>query len=63
MELTTSDLNLLNIFRLHQLSDLLNCNVFIITVPTPLDESKQPDLSPLKSASEMIGESYQRKIL
>ena len=32
-----------------------NCNVFIVTVPTPINEHKQPDLTPLIRASETIG--------
>lgn len=35
--------------------DLRKCNCFIVTVPTPIDEHKQPDLSPLIKASETIG--------
>lgn len=35
--------------------DLAECNVYIITVPTPLDGSKRPDLNPLISASETVG--------
>ena len=35
--------------------DLTSCNVFIVTVPTPIDESKRPDLRPLISASTLIG--------
>ena len=35
--------------------DIHGCNVYIITVPTPVDESKKPDLSPLLSASASIG--------
>ena len=35
--------------------DLKACNVFIVTVPTPIDEHKRPDLSPLVKASETIG--------
>jgi UDP-N-acetyl-D-galactosamine dehydrogenase len=34
---------------------LRGCNVFIVTVPTPIDEYKQPDLTPLVKASETIG--------
>lgn len=34
---------------------LADCNVFIVTVPTPIDASNQPDLRPLQSASRMIG--------
>jgi len=37
------------------LLDLSACNVFIITVPTPIDSYKFPDLSFLRKASEMIG--------
>ena len=33
-----------------------NCNIYIITVPTPIDKHKQPDLTPLKKSSETIGE-------
>lgn len=36
-------------------NDLKDCNVFIITVPTPIDGSNQPDLSPLVSASDLVG--------
>jgi UDP-N-acetyl-D-galactosamine dehydrogenase len=32
-----------------------SCNVYIVTVPTPIDSSKRPDLSALQSASKMIG--------
>lgn len=38
-----------------RLDDLANCNVFIVTVPTPINEHKQPDLTPLIKASETIG--------
>ena len=37
------------------LEDLKSCNVFIVTVPTPIDEHKQPDLTPSIKASETIG--------
>jgi UDP-N-acetyl-D-galactosamine dehydrogenase len=37
------------------LSDIIECNVYIVTVPTPIDNFKSPDLTPLKKASEMIG--------
>lgn len=37
------------------LEDLGQCNVFVVTVPTPIDEYKKPDLKPLLGASEMIG--------
>jgi len=37
------------------LNDLKASNVFIVTVPTPINEHKQPDLTPLIKASETIG--------
>ena len=36
-------------------TDLAGCTVFIVTVPTPIDRYKRPDLSPLQRASETIG--------
>ncbi len=35
--------------------DLRNCNCYIVTVPTPIDEHKRPDLIPLIKASETVG--------
>ncbi len=37
-----------------EVADLKNSNVYIVTVPTPIDEYKQPDLTPLVKASEML---------
>ncbi len=39
-----------------QLEDLKDCNFFIVTVPTPIDDFKQPDLTPLIKASTSIGQ-------
>ena len=36
-------------------SDLKHCNIYIVTVPTPINEHNQPDLTPLIKASEMLG--------
>ncbi len=36
-------------------SDLAGCNVYIVTVPTPVDEHKRPDLTPLVKASQTLG--------
>lgn len=38
-----------------QLSAIAGCNVYIITVPTPIDAAKRPDLGPLTAASEAVG--------
>ena len=37
------------------LDDLKECNIFIITVPTPIDKHKRPDLTPLEKSSTSIG--------
>jgi len=38
------------------INDIKECNIYIVTVPTPIDEFKTPDLNPLKGASKMLGE-------
>jgi UDP-N-acetyl-D-galactosamine dehydrogenase len=35
--------------------ELSNCNIFIITVPTPIDSVNRPDLTPIRKASETVG--------
>lgn len=37
------------------IEDLKSCDIFIVTVPTPINQFKAPDLEPLLKASEMIG--------
>ena len=37
------------------IDDIKDCNIYIVTVPTPIDNHKNPDLSALKGASETIG--------
>ena len=41
-------------------AELATCNVFIVTVPTPIDASRQPDLRPLKAASSTVGMAIRR---
>lgn len=36
-------------------SDITACDFYIVTVPTPIDKHKQPDLTPLRKASELLG--------
>ncbi|MFK7912627.1 MAG: Vi polysaccharide biosynthesis UDP-N-acetylglucosamine C-6 dehydrogenase TviB [Pseudomonadales bacterium] len=38
------------------LDDLRQCNIYIVTVPTPIDEARRPNLAPLISASRTIGQ-------
>jgi len=40
----------------HGVEVLRDCNCYIVTVPTPIDDYKRPDLTPLIKASEMLGE-------
>jgi UDP-N-acetyl-D-galactosamine dehydrogenase len=54
MELSKSNANLGLNFS-WKVQDLSNYNVFIVTVPTPIDQFKAPDLRPLLNASEMLG--------
>ena len=37
------------------INDIKDCNYYIVTVPTPIDKNKRPDLSPLIKASETVG--------
>jgi UDP-N-acetyl-D-galactosamine dehydrogenase len=39
----------------HRAEDLADCNVYIVTVPTPVDEYKRPDFRPLIGASATVG--------
>lgn len=39
-----------------EVDDMASCNVYIVTVPTPINEDKQPDLTPLVKASETIAQ-------
>lgn len=39
----------------NELTEIANSNVYIVTVPTPINDHKQPDLSPLQNASHAIG--------
>jgi UDP-N-acetyl-D-galactosamine dehydrogenase len=41
-------------------ADLRGCNIYIVTVPTPIDEHKRPDLTPLIKASETIGKTLKK---
>ena len=37
------------------IEQLKSCNIFVVTVPTPIDSNKRPDLTPLEKASETVG--------
>ena len=40
--------------------EIRDCNVFIVAVPTPVDDNNRPDLRPLVGASEVVGRAIQR---
>ena len=41
-------------------SELESCNVYVVTVPTPIDQFKRPDLRPLISASHTVGKTLKK---
>ena len=43
-----------------QLDEIRGCNVYIVTVPTPIDSAKRPDLAPLIKASQSLGKVLKR---
>jgi len=54
-EYTQEELKGLNIHYTSDPSDITEADFYIVTVPTPINDAKQPDLSPLQSASEIVG--------
>jgi len=42
------------------LEDIALCNIYIVTVPTPIDASNRPDLTPLIKSSQMLGKVLQK---
>ena len=46
-----------NIYFSSDINDIKKANFYIITVPTPIDDQKQPNLSPLEKASEIVGKT------
>lgn len=59
MEVDMSELRTDHVEFTDDLSLLSTCPIYIVTVPTPITKNKTPDLRPLKSASEMIGQLLQ----
>ncbi|WP_318411625.1 nucleotide sugar dehydrogenase [Photobacterium leiognathi] len=61
LECTTEELQSAKFLEYsHDVEELRKCNVIIVTVPTPIDKHKQPDLSPLINASELLGRVIKR---
>ena len=55
LEVDKKVLEVANLSYTTNLSDIEGCNVYIVTVPTPIDNYNNPDMQPLKLASESIG--------
>ncbi|MGL6370124.1 Vi polysaccharide biosynthesis UDP-N-acetylglucosamine C-6 dehydrogenase TviB [Aeromonas hydrophila] len=56
LECTGEDLNSAKLLRYsNTLEDINDCNIYIVTVPTPIDKHKQPDMSLLIRASQSVG--------
>jgi len=55
LEVSDNELAETNLTFSHDIEMLKSANVYIVTVPTPINEHKQPDLTPLIKASEMLG--------
>ena len=56
LEVNNKELKNIKLLRFSSnIDELLSCNIYIVTVPTPIDENNFPDLKFLESASEMIG--------
>lgn len=55
LEVPLHDLENTNLRFTSDVQALTECNIYIITVPTPVDKNKHPDFQPLRQASEMVG--------
>lgn len=59
-QVSKEELSNSNLIITNQPKELADCQIYIITVPTPVDEHKKPDLQPLLSASKTIGGMLKR---
>ena len=59
-EVSESDLKNSEALITNDIRDLKDCNIFIITVPTPIDDFNNPNLNPLKSATMQISKILKR---
>lgn len=61
METTAEDLaQATHLTYTDQIEDLKDTDVFIVTVPTPIDQHRRPDLTPLINASQTVGKALQK---
>jgi UDP-N-acetyl-D-galactosamine dehydrogenase len=62
-EVNLKKLDDLSLIYTNDENNIKDCNCFIVTVPTPIDRHKQPNLSPLILASEIVGRSIRKNSL
>lgn len=64
LEVSNQDLNAVlkqdnseavGLYNSNKLDDIKDCNIYIVTVPTPVDKHNRPDLTPLYKSSETVG--------
>ncbi|MDC0080735.1 nucleotide sugar dehydrogenase, partial [Flavobacteriaceae bacterium] len=58
LEVSTENLNIAisnNLFLSSKIDDIIHCNFYIITVPTPTNKNNSPDLRPLLNATKTVG--------
>ena len=61
LETTSQELKeAVNLIYTENPEDINDCTVFIVTVPTPIDECKKPNLTPLRKASETVGKALKK---
>lgn len=61
LETTKDDLELSNLHFSSEKKDLKGASIYIITVPTPINDTNRPDLSSIFSATEMVGKYLKKK--
>ena len=61
LEVEDTELSNANLTFTDSIDDIADCNVYIVTVPTPIDSHKRPDLKPLIQASESLGKVLKRE--
>lgn len=59
-EISTEELKKSTLKITSDTQDIRNCTFFVVTVPTPIDEERRPDLSPLEGACAIIGPALKK---
>ena len=59
-ETSREELSSVRLTYTHNQDDLKGADIFIVCVPTPIDDQKRPDLRPLRGASETVGRALKR---